>query len=249
VSGTDVGLLLAVFFACAVEAVEALTIVLAVGIERDMRSALTGVVVAILILAILVAALGPAVRSIPLGTLRVLIGGLLLVFGLSWLRKAILRQAGRKALHDEAALFARQSEAARRAGAGRRLRGDVDAYAFFAAFKGTLLEGLEVVFIIVTFGDNQHDLPGAAVAAGAAVLLVALLGYLARGPLTRLPENAVKFGVGVLLTAFGMFWATEGAGAHWPGNDLALVVLIPGIALFALAYAARLRATPVGAAA
>ena len=246
-SGSELGLLVAVFLACVVEAVEALTIVLAVGIERDMRSALLGVAAAVLVLAALTAALGPAVRSLPLGVLRVAVGGLLLTFGLQWLRKAILRGAGRKALHNEDALFAEHAAAARTAGTGRSSWGRVDAYAFLVAGKGALLEGLEVVFIVITFGANQHDLSGAAAAGGLAVLLVTAAGTAAHTPLSRVPENQLKLGVGILLSSFGMFWATEGAGAHWPGGDAALLVLIPGIGLLALALIRTLGRAPVRA--
>ncbi len=161
------------------------------------------------------AALGPAVTALPLGVLRVVVGGLLLVFGLQWLRKAILRASGLKALHDELATFAEEQEAARGAGGlgsdglgGGRL----DAYSFTVAFKGVLLEGLEVVFIVLTFGANQHNVPLAAAAAAVAVLAVALAGVMAHAPLARVPENTLKFGVGVMLTSFGIFWGAEGAG-------------------------------------
>ncbi len=239
-TGSEIGLAVAVFLACAVEAVEALTIVLAVGISRDWRSALAGVGAGLLVLAIVVAVLGPAITAIPLGVLRVVVGGLLLVFGLQWLRKAILRAAGRKALHDEAAIFTREREAARRAGVRAGLAG-LDGYAFAIAFKGVLLEGLEVAFIVVTFGANQHHVAVAAAAAGLAVVVVVVAGIAARAPLARVPENTMKFTVGVMLCSFGMFWSTEGAGAHWPGGDVALLVLIPGVALVALAMAAALR--------
>jgi uncharacterized membrane protein len=242
-SGSEIGLAVAVFLACAVEAVEALTIVLAVGTSRDWRSALTGVGVGLLALAVIVAILGPAITAIPLGVLRVVVGGLLLVFGLQWLRKAILRASGRKALHDEAAIFARQTEAARAAGAETGPVG-LDGYAFTIALKGVLLEGLEVAFIVVTFGANQHRVPLAAGAAVLAVLVVVAGGIMARAPLARVPENTMKFAVGVLLCSFGAFWSTEGAGAHWPGGDAALLVLIPGFALAALAMTATLRPRP-----
>jgi uncharacterized membrane protein len=239
VSGSEIGLAVAVFLACAVEAVEALTIVLAVGISRDWRSALTGVGVGLIVLAIIVAVLGPAITAIALGVLRVVVGGLLLVFGLQWLRKAVLRAAGRKALHDEAAIFARQSAAARNADVQTGPAG-LDGYAFAVAFKGVLLEGLEVAFIVVTFGANQHHVALAAAAAGLAVVVVVAGGIAARAPLSRVPENTMKFAVGVLLCSFGTFWSTEGAGAHWPGGDGALLGLVPGLALVALAMAALL---------
>ena len=233
-------LLVTVFLACAVEAVEALTVVLAAGSGRDWRSALQGTAAAVLALAVVVAAVGPAVGLIPLGALRLVVGGLLLVFGLQWLRKAVLRASGHKALHDEAEAYARELDAARRAAGGRR--GSVrDWYAFTLAFKGTFLEGLEVAFIVVTFGAAQHDLPVAILGAGLAVAVVTGLGFALRAPLACVPENTLKFAVGVMLTAFGLFWSTEGTGAHWPGGDAALLAVVPATALFALGCVALLR--------
>jgi uncharacterized membrane protein len=242
-SATEFGLALSVLLACAVEAVEALTIVLAVGSTRSWRSALWGVGAAVVALAVIVAALGPALTSLPLNTLRVGIGGLLLVFGLQWLRKAVLRAAGLKALHDEEATFAQERAAAEAAGTaeGRRL----DGYSFAVAFKGVLLEGLEVAFIVVTFGANQHRVGLAAAAAGLAVLLVVLAGVASHRPLSRVPENQMKFAVGVMLTSFGMFWGAEGAGASWPGGDAALLVIIPAVLAAGLLLAAWLRRAAV----
>ena len=233
-------LFVAVFLACAVEAVEATTIVLAAGTARDWRSALQGVGAGVAVLAAVVAALGPAVTRIPLGGLRLVVGAILLIFGLQWLRKAILRASGYKALHDEDLIFQTELEAARAAGAQRR--GAVfDWYAFTLSFKGVVLEGLEVVFIALTFGSNQHDIPLASIAAGAAVVVVAAAGIAVRAPLARVPENTMKFVVGVMLTGFGTFWSAEGAHADWPGGDAALLVLIPAIAVFALGLVAWLR--------
>ena len=244
---STLALALTVFLACAVEAVEALTIVLAVGTTRDWRSALQGTGAALLALAAVVAALGPAVAAIPLQALRLVIGALLLLFGLQWLRKAVLRAAGRKALRDETAAFAREVAAAERAASGGR--GLVsDWYAFVLSFKGVLLEGLEVAFIVVSFGGSHRDLPAAVVAAVAAVVVVAGTGVAVRAPLARVPENTMKFAVGVMLTAFGVFWGGEGAGVRWPGSDAALLVLVPLMALAALAYAGLLRrGVPSGA--
>jgi uncharacterized membrane protein len=237
-SGADVGLVISVFVACAVEAVEALTIVLAVGVTRSWRSTLLGLAAALALLAVVTAALGPALTTLPLGVLRVVVGGLLLIFGLQWLRKAVLRAAGLKALHNESELFQEEIAAARGAG-------DVDAgfdpYSFTISFKGVFLEGLEVVFIVLTFGANQHRVGLAAVAAAAAVLLVALAGVLAHAPLARVPENALKFSVGVMLTSFGIFWGAEGAGAHWPGGDAALLAIVPAVLVMALAQVRLLR--------
>jgi uncharacterized membrane protein len=237
-SGADVGLALSVFIACAVEAVEALTIVLAVGTTRSWRSAMIGVGVALVALAVVTAALGPALTALPLNALRVAVGGLLLIFGLQWLRKAILRATGLKALHDEDAAFAKETEAARSAGA---IEQGFDPYSFLVAFKGSFLEGLEVVFIVLTFGANQKNIPLAAVAGLVAVLVVVGAGVAIRAPLARVPENTMKFVVGVMLTSFGMFWGAEGAHANWPGGDAALLVIIPVVALFALANVAALR--------
>ena len=237
-SGQELGLAVAVFLACAVEAVEALTIVLAVGLTRSWRSALFGVGAATAVLAAVVGALGPALTALPIDVLRVAVGGLLLVFGLQWLRKAILRASGLKALHDEAAAFEQETAAAR---AASRERGAFDGYAFTIAFKGVLLEGLEVAFIVLTFGANQHRIGLAAAAAGVAVAVVVLAGVAARAPLARVPENTLKFGVGVMLTSFGMFWGGEGAGASWPGGDAALLVIVPTTAAVAVAMAAALR--------
>jgi uncharacterized membrane protein len=245
VSGTEIGLGLSVFLACAVEAVEALTIVLAVGTTRSWSSAMSGVATAIVALAAIVAAFGPALTSLPIGALRVLVGGLLLIFGLQWLRKSILRSAGLEAKHDELQTFREETEAAR--AAGERDPG-LDGYAFTIAFKGVLLEGLEVVFIVLTFGANQHRVALAAAAAGVAVLLVVAAGAAARAPLARVPENTMKLAVGVMLSSYGMFWGAEGAGASWPGGDAALLAIIPGILATAIAmgWAARRTAETAG---
>ena len=233
-------LFIAVFLACVVEAVEATTIVLAAGTARDWRSAATGMAGALAVLAIVVAVLGPAVSDVPLRGLRLVVGALLLIFGLQWLRKAILRASGHKARHDEDKIFAKELAAA--AAQSRTRVGLVpDWYGFTLSFKGVLLEGLEVVFIVLTFGANQHDVGLAAIAAGCAVLLVAAAGLAIRAPLSRVPENTMKFVVGIMLTAFGVFWGAEGAGAHWPGSDAALLALIPAVAGFALLLVALMR--------
>lgn len=233
-------LFVAVFLACGVEAVEALTIVLAAGTGRDWRSAGFGVVGALGALAVVVGALGPALTVLPLAVLRLVVGGLLLIFGLQWLRKAILRASGHKPLHDETEIYAAQLAEAQ-AAPTRSRAGIRDWFAFSVAFKGVFLEGLEVAFIVLTFGANQGDLPLAVLAAACAALLVCAVGVTVRAPLARLPENTVKFLVGIMLSAFGMFWGAEGAGARWPGSDLALVALIPLIAVLALGLVALLR--------
>lgn len=222
---TAVILVGSVFLACLVESVEALTIILAAGVSRGWRSALQGAGAGFVVLALIVAVLGPALTVIPLSVLRVLVGGLLLVFGLQWIRKAVLRSSGYKGLHDETALFATHRADADAAPAGGR--GAVaDWYGFTLAFKGVLLEGLEVAFIVLTFGANAHRTGLAVVGAVAAVAVVAVAGVAVRAPLARVPENTMKLVVGVMLTTFGIFWGAEGAGAHWPGSDLALLPLV-----------------------
>jgi uncharacterized membrane protein len=229
-----------VFLACLVEAVEALTIVLAAGMARGWRSAAIGCLAGLLCLAVIVVALGPAISAIPLDGLRLFVGGLLLVFGLQWLRNAVLRASGNKALHDEAVVFQRTLAAARHANP-QHPGGVADWYGFTLAFKGVALEGLEVAFIAVTFGANQHNIPLAAVAASLAVIMVGIVGMALRAPLTRVPKNLVQFVVGVLLTAFGLFWGAEGAGAHWPAGDAALLVIIPAVAVYAVILVALFR--------
>jgi uncharacterized membrane protein len=231
VSATDAGLVASVFLACAVEAVEAVTIVLAVGTTRSWRSALAGAATAVSVLAVIVVVLGPAITALPIGALRVAIGGLLLIFGLQWLSKAILRASGVKAEHDELLIYEQQSHAAHSAGMAG---GGVDPYTFLVAFKGVLLEGLEVAFIVLTFGANQHRVGLAAAAAAAAVLVVVIIGAIVRAPLSRVPENLMKFAVGVMLSSFGMFWGAEGAGADWPGGDLALLAIVPAVLVAAI---------------
>ena len=221
--GRDALLFITVFAACAVEAVEAVTIVLAAGLTRGWRSALAGLSVALIVLAAIVAVLGPALTVVPIDALRLVVGGLLLAFGLQWLRKAILRASGFVPLHDEDAIFARELAEARAAG---REPGAIDGYGFLLSFKGVLLEGLEVAFIAVTLGSSQHDVGLAAVAATAAVVVVAVVGIVVHAPLSRVPENALKFGVGVMLTTFGTFWGAEGAGVHWPGGDAAILAIL-----------------------
>jgi len=237
-SSHGVLLFLTAFVASAVEAVEALTIVLAVGVVRGWRSTLLGVGAASLVLAAVVVALGSALSAIPIDTLRLVVGALLLAFGLQWLRKAILRASGFKPLHDEAAAFTRERGEAEGAEVGAAR---IDWYSFTVAFKGVLLEGLEVAFIVVTFGATQGRLGFAAAAAAAAVVLVVAVGLAVRAPLQRVPENALKFVVGVLLTSFGIFWAGEGAGVDWPGSDVAVLGVIGYVALVSLALTRLLR--------
>jgi len=231
-------LVLAAFLASAVEAVEALTVVLAVGVTRGWRSPLIGAAAATLALAAVIAIFGPALALIPLNLLRVVVGTLLLIFGLQWLRKAILRASGYKALRDEAALYEREIAEARVAGTA--MRAGMDWYAFTLAFKGVFLEGLEVAFIVLTFGTTQGSIPLAALGAGLALALVAIVGAIVHRPLSRVPENTMKFSVGLMLSTFGIFWSGEGAGVEWPGQDLAILGILVFLTLVSLAFVAGL---------
>jgi uncharacterized membrane protein len=239
VSTGDAFLVLSAFLASGVEFVEALTIVLASGLARGWRSSLAGLGAAALVLAVLVAILGPALTAIPIDVLRLLVGALLLVFGLQWLRKAILRASGYTALHDEDAIFAREVAEARDAPPDER--GGIDWYGFTLSFKGVLLEGLEVVFIVLTFGSAQGSIPLAAVGAAAALVLVVVVGVAVRAPLARVPENSMKFAVGVMLTTFGIFWSAEGAGVDWPGSDAALLGVLGFVVLVSFVFVRLLR--------
>jgi uncharacterized membrane protein len=219
--------------------VEALTIVLAMGVTRGWRAALVGAGAATLALAAIVAALGPALTVIPIEALRLVVGALLLVFGLQWLRKAILRASGWRALRDEDAVYARQRASAQ--SAPHEERAGLDWYSFTISFKGVLLEGLEVAFIVLTFGSTQGSIPLAALGAGAAVVLVVVAGAFARGPLARVPENTLAFAVGVMLTTFGIFWGAEGAGVDWPGDDASLPGVLVFVLLMSLGFVSMLR--------
>jgi uncharacterized membrane protein len=231
-------LFLTAFLACGVEMVEALTIVLAVGVTRGWRSTLLGAGAATLALVVLIGALGPAISSVPIDTLRLAVGALLLIFGLQWLRKAILRASGYKPLRDEAAAFERERAEAGEAGPADRR--SIDWYSFTVAFKGVFLEGVEVAFIVISFGAAQHNgVATAAAAAAVALVIVLAAGVLVRAPLSRVPENTLKFVVGLLLSTFGTFWAAEGAGVSWPGEDAALLAIL-GLLLAASLTAVRL---------
>lgn len=222
VSSGVVVLVGAVFLACAVEMVEALTIVFAVGHTRGWRSAFEGVAAALVVLTALVAAFGPALIHVPLSTLRLIVGGVLLIFGMQWLRKAILRSSGLKAKHDEDAIYQEtvaqlQNESSE---SGR------DRIAFVMAFKGVFLEGLEVVITVLTLGTSAHRLGLAAIVAAIAVILVAIVGVVVAKQLSSVPENAMKMSVGVLLVSYGTFWVGEGLKVRWPGNDSFLVAFV-----------------------
>lgn len=236
----EIALFVSVFIACVVEAVEATTIVLAAGTARDWRSAFSGVISGLVVLGAIIAIAGSTISRLPLSFLRIIVGGLLLVFGVQWLRKAILRGGGYKALHDEERIFQEKLSVARSAQRVSRT-GVKDWYAFTLSFKGVLLEGLEVAFIVLTFGTIQHRVGLASIAAASAVVIVAGAGFAVHKPLSKVPENAMKFTVGVLLTSFGIFWGAEGSGATWPGDNVALLYLIPFVALVSLLLVFLLR--------
>jgi uncharacterized membrane protein len=260
-TASTVVLVLAVFGASAVEAVEALTIVTAAGVSRGWRSALEGALAAVLVLVVLVLAVGvPLARLVPIDLLRVVIGALLLVLGLDWLRKAVLRASGHKALHDEDAIYEKTvadlsagatvvtgtAPAGATAGtgtapAGSWRRGRRDATGFTVAFKGAFLEGMEVVLIVITLGASSGRLALAAAAAGAAVAVVCVVGYLVARQLSEVPENAMKLAVGIMLTSFGVFWVGEGAGVHWPGSDLMILALVGVFAMTAAVLSLAMR--------
>ncbi|HWF15527.1 MAG TPA: hypothetical protein VG244_05045 [Acidimicrobiales bacterium] len=237
-------LVLAVFGASLVEMVEALTLVVAAGVSRGWRSALEGAAAAVLVLAVLVLALGvPLIRYVPIDALRVIVGALLLVLGLGWLRKAILRSSGHKALHDEDKIYDETVAELRADSSGtpaRPAKGR-DPVGFAVAFKGVFLEGTEVVLIVVSLGAAQHRLGLAALAAAAALVLVTTVGVIVSRQLSEVPENTIKLVVGIMLSSFGVFWVGEGAGVHWPGSDLALPVLVGFFLVVYFAYTALLR--------
>ncbi|MEO7885950.1 MAG: hypothetical protein ABI893_00395 [Polaromonas sp.] len=226
---------LAAFMASMVEFVEALTIVLAVGVVRGWRSALLGTVAGLVVLGGLVAILGRSLAGVPLPVLQLVVGILLLMFGLRWLRKAILRASGVLALHDEAQAFAKETESLRRLGG---VAAGIDKIAFLTTFKAVVLEGMEVVFIVIALGADGRFLVPAAVGAGLALTVVVALGLVLHRPLANVPENTLKFGVGVMLSAFGTFWAGEGIGLEWPGHDWILLALIAGFLAVALGLVA-----------
>jgi uncharacterized membrane protein len=211
----------AAFLASLVEAVEALTIVLAVATVRGWRPAGLGALAGLLALALIIVALGPLLDRVPLHLLQLVIGVLLLLFGMRWLRKAILRSAGVIPLHDETMAFATETTELREQ--ARRNEARLDWLAALTSFKAVLLEGLEVVFIVIALSAGHGMLWPASAGALAACLLVAGIGFIVHRPLSRVPENTLKFAVGVMLSAFGVFWTGEGLGVAWPGSDLAIV--------------------------
>lgn len=239
------------FLASVVEFVEALTIVLVVGVTVNWKSALSGTVAASLTLAVLIAIFGTAlVVFIPIEVLRLIVGIILVLFGLKWLKKAILRFSGHKALHDEEAIYEEEMRAMK--ARGETLPDRIDGFGFATAYKSVLLEGLEVAFIVITFGTSsaQSDqektsaLLAATVGAIVAGIAVIVVGALIRGPLTRIPENTLKFIVGIMLTSFGTFWGGEGLGIEWSGDDLFLLSLVAIYLVVSFALTAWLRSLP-----
>ncbi|MGI8434342.1 MAG: COG4280 domain-containing protein [Nocardioidaceae bacterium] len=229
----DWALLTSTFVASFVECVEALTIVLAMGITRGWRAALAGVATALVALVAFASIAGYALASwVPTAALQLVVGTLMLIFGLQWLRKAILRSSGHKALHDEGAEYAEQTAAGTRA-ANQTIMG-LDAFGYLISLKAVFLEGVEVTFIVLTFGLNADDVPLASVAGLSAAAVVGVLGFALHRPLSAVPENTLKYAVGLLLTTYGTFWSMEGLGAltdsqeslHWRGGDWALAVLL-----------------------
>ncbi len=227
------GLLASAFLASFVECVEALTIVLAMGVTRGWRSALAGTLAALVALAVFTTAAGYALTSwLPTAALQLVIGGLLLIFGLQWMRKAVLRSAGLKSEHDEQAIYEEQRAAAEGSPDSTIL--GVDAFGFLVSAKSVFLEGVEVVFIVLTFGLNAGNVPLAAAGGFAAAIVVASLGLAVHRPLATVPENTLKYVVGLMLVSFGTFWSMEGLGIftdsghslHWPGGDWAILALL-----------------------
>ncbi len=229
------------FIASAVEVVEAFTIVLAVAVVRGLKPAILGAAAALAVLAIAIIALGPLLASVPVRGLQLVVGVLLLVFGLGWLRKAVLRAGGALPLHDEASAYAEETAELRKEAAANAKA--ADWLAGVAAFKAVLLEGTEVVFIVLAVGARPGLLVPSAIGAAAACVLVLGLGVIVHAPLSKVPENTLKFIVGGLLTGFGVFWCCEGLGAPWPGGDWAIpgLILLYLIAGWAMARAVRTR--------
>jgi uncharacterized membrane protein len=212
------------FFAASVEAVEAVTVVLAAGVVRGWRSSLAGAIAALAVLAAIVAIFGTAIAAVPIGTLQLIVGTLLLLFGIRWLRKAMLRSSGVIDLRDEDALYARQRQAL--GGQGSAARRKWDAIAALTSFKAVLLEGVEVIVIVIGIGAAGNAQVSATLGALAACIAVTVAAAVLNRPLSRVPENTLKFAVGIMVSAFGLFWFGEGIGVHWPHGDAAILPLM-----------------------
>lgn len=238
-TGSDAAVVIAAFLATSVEMVEAATIVVAMGTSRSWRSAIVGGLGALAVLAMLIAALGPALVRIPIGTLRLVVGGLLLVFGLGWLREAILATAGILSPPDED--LPPTDLATENRTSQPTTGGTLDPYAVTVSFKGVLLEGLEVAFIVLSLGASQGRLGLAVLGALASLVVVGLAAAVVHAPLGRLPESVLSFLVGVLLVSFGTFWGAEGAGVFWPAGDASLLAVLGGVGLLATASVVGVR--------
>lgn len=227
------------FLGTGVEFVEALTIILAVGSVRGWKSSLAGAAAAIVTLGVLVAIIGaPLVHVIHVAWVQILVGLFMLLFGIRWLRKSILRYAGLKSLHDEAAAYQEVMERQRKAG---EVKQGVDAFAFSTTYAGTFLEGLEAIFIVIAFGLSQNAIPSSIYGAVAATIVVLILGIALKSPLSRIPENTLKFIVGIMLTSFGAFWVGEGLHVAWPQNDLSIIYMIATLLVFSWTQVSRFK--------
>ncbi len=236
----SIALFISVFLASGVEMVEAVTIVLAAGTARSWKPALQGVGAAFMALIAIIFTFGPAITALPIWILRSIVGGLLLTFGMQWLRKAILRASGHKSLHDEEGIFAHEVALARSA-KKKNILFVHDWYAFTLSFKGVFLEGLEVVFLVLTFGAIQNEIPLASYGALSALVCVIILALVVHKPLSRVPENLLKFIVGIMCVTFGIFWGVEGSGAHWPFGNAELLLLLPLTLVFSLVLISTLK--------
>ena len=238
-NAASIALYITVLIASAVEMVEALTIILAIGLTRGWRSTALASGAAVAVLAVVVAILGPALTIIPIGILHLVVGSLLLIFGLQWLRKAILRAGGFLRTRDEEAIYKKQTKLAKED--DTQAKDGIDWYAFTVVFKGVLLEGLEVVFIVLSFGAAQHNIPVAVLGAITGAIVVGGAGLVVHRPLARIPENTLKFVVGIMLTCFGIYWGGSGAGVHWPYADATILGLVPFVLVVSLGCVAYLK--------
>ena len=227
------------FLGTGVEFVEALTIVMAVGVIRGFRSSLLGAFSAALILCLLIVGIGaPLVKIIQLGYVQLIVGLMMLLFGIRWLRKAILRYAGLKSVHSEAESYKKEIDRQKKAGA---VAAGIDRFAFVTSFSGTFVEGLEAIFIVITFGLSAKAMSSAVLGAALATLVVIVAGVLLRSPLTKIPENTMKFIVGVMLTSFGAFWLGESFGVRWPQSDVSIFYMVVTLLVFSWIIIIRLK--------